>query len=336
MILDYTITSLDERKKYVENIVNTIPEHELNLDQLADYLILCMEKEERKTKTILTDNRSVTINKRETSFEGLVDKIEGGENTLYHMIKEDKNMLLQPKKLLTATKIAEYPELTQVKNAIDEIKKNIEKHEGLSKYILKKTSIKLYQDLYMIYEALTKPAKIMKITASDHTLDLGGLTFSDPDVVSAALCNYSRLKEDSYDNFNSDTKWMMEDLDNLLEITLKDKPNYERIVILKIDGLSNAAIQEIIQKEFGLAYTKEYISTLWRKRIPSLIAKESQRQWMDWMFGYILKIPKKKCTRCGKKKFATSFYFSKDSSKADGLYTICKECRNASHRKEQQ
>lgn len=37
-----------------------------------------MTKEERKSKNINTDNRMVTINKRETSFEGLVSKFENG------------------------------------------------------------------------------------------------------------------------------------------------------------------------------------------------------------------------------------------------------------------
>jgi hypothetical protein len=31
-----------------------------------------MEKEEKKQKKILTENRLMTVNKRETSFEGLV------------------------------------------------------------------------------------------------------------------------------------------------------------------------------------------------------------------------------------------------------------------------
>jgi hypothetical protein len=40
---------------------------------LADYLVFAMDKEERKKKNIITDNRMVTVNKRETSFEGLVE-----------------------------------------------------------------------------------------------------------------------------------------------------------------------------------------------------------------------------------------------------------------------
>jgi hypothetical protein len=41
---------------------------------LADYLVFAMDKEERKKKNIITDNRMVTVKKRETSFEGLVEK----------------------------------------------------------------------------------------------------------------------------------------------------------------------------------------------------------------------------------------------------------------------
>jgi hypothetical protein len=42
------------------------------LEVLTDYLVLCMEKQEKKEKKILTENRMTTVNKRETSFEGLV------------------------------------------------------------------------------------------------------------------------------------------------------------------------------------------------------------------------------------------------------------------------
>ena len=99
MQLDYTINSIDERKKIVEEILQK--ETKPNLDKLADYLIMCMKKEEKKEKNILTLNRQTTIDKRETSFEGLVDKLENGENAIFHIAKNDKNQLFQPKKLIT-------------------------------------------------------------------------------------------------------------------------------------------------------------------------------------------------------------------------------------------
>jgi hypothetical protein len=41
------------------------------MEVLADYLVLCMEKQEKRDKKILTENRLTTVNKRECSFEGL-------------------------------------------------------------------------------------------------------------------------------------------------------------------------------------------------------------------------------------------------------------------------
>ena len=63
------------------------------LEILTDYLIFAMEKEEKKTKKILTDNRMTTVNKRETSFEGLVSQLENGEDGIYNIITNDKQII---------------------------------------------------------------------------------------------------------------------------------------------------------------------------------------------------------------------------------------------------
>ena len=71
--LDYTLESPEERNELVKKIIEENPNlNESYLETLADYLILCMEKQERKERKILTDNRLTTVNKRETSFEGLI------------------------------------------------------------------------------------------------------------------------------------------------------------------------------------------------------------------------------------------------------------------------
>ena len=92
--LDYSIDSPEERNELVKKILEDNPEpEEKYLEILADYLILCMEKQERKERKILTDNRMMTVNKRETSFEGLVSQVENGEDGIYSLINEDKNMI---------------------------------------------------------------------------------------------------------------------------------------------------------------------------------------------------------------------------------------------------
>lgn len=68
--LDWTITSPEERLKCVEKVLEENPTpNEPYLELMGTYLTECMEKQEKK---ILTENRLATINKRETSLEGLI------------------------------------------------------------------------------------------------------------------------------------------------------------------------------------------------------------------------------------------------------------------------
>ena len=100
--LDYTLTTPEERVKLVEQILEENPDpNEKYLEVLADYLILCMEKQEKKEKKVLTENRMATVNKRETSFEGLVSQLENGEDGIYNLMNENKNQIFQPKITIT-------------------------------------------------------------------------------------------------------------------------------------------------------------------------------------------------------------------------------------------
>ena len=92
--LDYSIESPEERNELVKKILEENPDPgEKYLEILADYLIFAMEKKEKKEKKILTDNRITTVNKRETSFEGLISQFENGEDGIYNLITENKNII---------------------------------------------------------------------------------------------------------------------------------------------------------------------------------------------------------------------------------------------------
>jgi hypothetical protein len=80
-----------------------------------------LTKEEKKSKMYLTDNRMVTINRRETSFEGLAEKFENGEDGLYNLIKNDKNILFTQKYSITDADLARIPGLKQLKESIDAV-----------------------------------------------------------------------------------------------------------------------------------------------------------------------------------------------------------------------
>lgn len=325
MQLDYTIESVEERLKLVEQILEK--EENPNLEYLANYLIIPIEKEERKQRKILTDNRMATIDKRETSFEGLVDKMESGENALYHIQKADKNILFQPKAPITKQDYKNHPELQQIKDCIAELKKLVPK-TGRDRYLIKKASIELYKDLYLTKKCLEPPVMPTIHIGSKFDKRLEGLSFQDPIVIEALLTHYSDLKQDSWGRFDGDLWYIMQDFDNLLDKALSDNPYYETIVRMKIDGRTNQDIRDELQLTLGVTPTPEYISTLWRNRIPKHIAEVAHREYLDWYFTYVKPGKWKKCSRCKEIKLANNIFFSKNKSSKDGWYSMCKSCRN--------
>ena len=325
MQLDYSIDSVEERLKLVNKILEEEPN--TNPEYLANYLIMCMEKAERKEKKIITDNRQSTITKRETSFEGLVDKLENGENAIYHIAKEDKNQLFQPKKLITKADYAAFPELQQIKDAIDYYK-SLTPTGGRQAYLIKKASIELYKDFYLAKKELRPPVMSSARVTTKFPTVLEGLSFSDPLVIEALLCNYSKLRQDSWDRMDSDLWAIMMSFDVLLDECLTKNPYYEAIVIMKIDGKTNAEIRSNLQQEFGMNPTEEYISTLWRNRIPKYIADFASRQHLTWSSVELVKSKWKRCSCCREYKLASPIFFSRNKTSKDGFYSLCKECRN--------
>ena len=117
--LDYSLETPEERKALVEQILQEDPNpSSAYLEILADYLVLCMEKQEKKERRLLTENRMATINKRETSFEGLCASFENGEDSVYNLMNNDKNIIFRPKVQITKRDLEEIPELQDVRDSI--------------------------------------------------------------------------------------------------------------------------------------------------------------------------------------------------------------------------
>ena len=122
--MDYSLETAEERNEKVKEIIANTPPERLTpryLDKLAEYLTQPITKQERKEKHILTENRLVTINKRETSYEGLVGKLENGEDGLYNMIINDKNVLLSPKVEITQEDLDTIPGLKELRDIIRQV-----------------------------------------------------------------------------------------------------------------------------------------------------------------------------------------------------------------------
>ena len=238
--LDYTIKTAEERSVFVQHLIENTPPAQFSekyIEILSDYIIFAMDKKERKEKNILTENRMVTVNKRETSYQGLAEKFENGEDGLSNLIHEDKNTILTPKVSITAADVEEIPPLKDLKEAIEIVKAQEKKATGKRKYLLKKQLIEMCQQQYVIKNEYKPPIygsgtakSVIKADLNDiYGMDANGepenkglISFFNPKHLSALLCNYSALKEEAYGDFVHDGYYMMEDLDNLIEKTLKD------------------------------------------------------------------------------------------------------------------
>ena len=346
--LDYTLQTPQERSDFVQSILQETKPEKITakyLEILSDYIIFAMDKEERKQKNILTENRMITVNKRETSYQGLVMKFENGEDGLYNLITNDKNILLTPKTSITQKDIDDIEPLRVLREAIEIVEKEERAATGKRKFLLKKQLIEMRQDQYSIKSAYKPPMYATGMVKSFVKADLsenirmnecqepvsdGFISFFNPFHISALLCNYSLLKEESYGNFMNDCYYLMQDLDNLIERTLKDKyPLYYDLLIYKIDGKQNTEIQELLDKDWGIKHSIEYISSLWRNKIPKLIAEQAKEDYIMWYYTTQEHGQWKKCSRCGQIKLAHNRFFSKNKTSKDGFYSICKDCRNA-------
>lgn len=345
--LDYSLKTPEERNELVKKIIKETPYEQLTnryLEILSDYIIFAMDREERKEKKVLTDNRMVTINRREVSFQGLASSLENGEDGIYNMIANDKNIIFMPKITITKEDIDEIPDLKKLREAINIIEKQYNTATGKRKFLLKKQLIEMRQDQYVIKRAYRQPIYMMNVTKSFSRLILddnikitkdgevenqGLISLFNPKHISALLCNYSKIKEDAWGKFWCDSYYIMEDLDNLVDKSLKSKyPLYYDLLIYKIDGVQNADIQKLLYDKYNIKHSVEYISSLWRNKIPKLIAEQAKKDYLVWHYTMVEKGKWKRCSRCGEIKLAHNSFFSKNSTSKDSFYSICKDCRN--------
>ena len=347
--LDYALKTVEERNALVNRILAEAPSSQLTdkyLEILGNYLLdITMTKEDKKNKYITTANRQVTIDKRETSYEELVSKFENGEDGVYNLINNDKNQYLTHKVEITEEDIAEIPELAELKAEIEKIEAQAKAATGKNKYLLKKQVIEMRQQQYLLKEIFKHPMRKMgashtdgnRIEISDEVhFDANGeptsdavVTFFKPDHISAILCNFEILNQELAHKYSSDFHYMMRDFKKLLREGLDPYPAYRTLVEAKIQGRTNVEIQQLLIEKHDLHHTPEYISSLWRNKIPKILSEKAKEDYLIWYYTEVERGTWKRCTRCGEVKLAHNRFFSKNNTSKDGYYSICKCCRNA-------
>lgn len=346
MKLDYTITDPRERAAFVEKILAETPNPtEAYLDILSDYICFALDKEDKKSKKILTPNRRETIEGHETSYEGLADKFENGEDGIHSLINTDNkyDYYVRRDRHITQNDIDTIPGMKEQMENIKFWKEQLVNAQGKAKYIIKRTIKEEESYKFYLKEECLKPISFKNITKQNHTPSFelsygitddlrvdyeGHFCLANPRLCAALLKDYSKFKHAAWGPAEGDLYYLMEAFDNLLDKALVDYPIYKQIAISKIDGLQNAEIQEVLQDKFGTTHSIEHISTIWARKIPELIASVAEDEILDYHFLNIEKGLYKTCSQCGQVKLRNNKNFSKNQTSKDGFYSICKSCRN--------
>ena len=346
--LDYSIKSPLERSTFVKELIERADPKQLTpqyIELLGNYILDAEVKKNPRAREILTDNRLVTINKRETSYEGLVSSFENGEDGLYNLFNQDRNVLLEPKIEITQEDIAEIPGLKELRDEIEKVAAQAKRATGKKKYYLIKALIEMRKDQYVLkgfYKQTVHRGpgssrgssriildENITFDANNEPVSDGLVSFFNPDHISALLCNLELLRVGVAGKLNSDFYYLVKDFESLMERTLQKFPLYEKLIKYKIGGKQNLEIQKLLEEEFGIKHSIEYISCLWRNKIPKVIAEAAKEEYLIWYYTNVERGQWKKCNRCGQTKLAHNRFFSKNNTSKDGWYSLCKECRNA-------
>ena len=163
---DYKLNTPEERVDLINEILKNTPSEKLTkkyLEKMADYLLLGYEKDKTVKKDgkdkILSENRKNYIYEREISLEGLAysfnNNADGGSNLgedgIYNLINDNKNILLVPKNKISDDDIKNIPgmkELTETIRGLEEKIKNTK--DGKQRKSLKDNIIALYKDRYVL------------------------------------------------------------------------------------------------------------------------------------------------------------------------------------------
>lgn len=328
MKLDYSIVDSQERIKYINNLLSEQSYwSSRDLQKMADYLIFSCTDHNRE---ILTNNRMVTINRRETSFQGLAERLEGGEDALHSLVRQDKQTILTPKNTITERDLAQIPDLRRLKERIKHWEERLAQAQGRERYKIKKMLIEMRKEQYTIKNLFRSPMYTRTNAGIPaHISNIEELRLDNPVHVSEILNNYARLKHALWDDLHNDMRWMLIDLEELIDIYIKTRhPIYYDILVMKVDGDTNDEIQYYLQVHYKKEHSQEYISSLWRNKIPELIADGYKEHFLNWFYTYRARGLYKTCSRCNQTKLAHRRYFGTNQAAKYGFYSVCKECRN--------
>ena len=157
------------------------------------------------------------------------------------------------------------------------------------------------------------------VSVSENLID-----FTNPEHVYQVLELYSTLKQNSWEELDADLKFLLWELEEYIEES-DFTPVRKLILERKIDKFTNEQIRRELQEKFGLNYSDNYISTIYKGMICDRISKTAQLSFDSWVWrDHPEKF--KICSTCGRRLLRDNRNFVKKQNSKDGLSARCKSC----------
>lgn len=341
--LDYSIKDVEGRKALVQQIIDSSPSLTNSyLEKLSDYILDAAV--DHRSKTVLTDNRLITINKRETSYEGLVTRLEGSEDLAHNFINPDTTQYLTMRQSITDEDLREVPGLLELRQQIKALERQRATAYGKRLHSLNKQLIEMRQQQYLLKGTYKQPVQLSKplnnACGNEIYLDTeeniyfdergnpkapaGKISIFDPAHVHTILKDYDKItRQARFDDFY----YLAQEVYKYLELVLADKPTYAEIAHMKMVGHTNSEIHDRLLETLGVNYGPTYISNVWTTKIPKAIAAMASKDYVIWYYTEVEYGQWKRCSKCGETKLAHSLFFTRNAKCGDGFYSICKDCR---------
>jgi len=353
--LDYSLISLVDRKKKVNEIINKYDNNlidyyenyqKVNLNQsdrtsefdcvskdlekVADYLLYMDNKEQReklKQEKLLNKRMNDNRKKKEylTDNFSFIDeqKREHVKNVkVYGSIKVTEEDRKQHKELADTGKLIKSLK-SQILSKID-LKGNFISNERLKKF--KWYLIEIGKDEVAIKEQLKRYISFKNIQPCPPYYNLNHFVFSNIIHVKTLFDNYQLIKENTINKTENDFKLLLYVFDELVRKAINE-PILNKIFHLKVNGYSQKEMIRDVFEQFNIKINPVRLTQLTTQIIPSLIVEQYKKDYEEWFFTYMKKGSYKQCSNCFQNKLAIAKYFNKDTTRIDGLFHRCKECR---------
>ncbi len=290
-----------------------------------------------------------TRDKKHVSLNGMLDNPSTDFDNEFELAanKPAPTKYLQHKPEITPEDRVRIPALQALDDYINALEQHKKKAPAAQQWRIQRIQTDVRQEQHIIKNQWDKPIhfKALEFSHTDYTFDEDTsyidddgnyhlvshnvINLSNPKHVLQLLNHYSQLRHQHYDDTQSDMRYILDSLDQLIEDT-GFKEVFYRLIVSRIDGKSFQDISNELQSEYALNLSVSYLSTTFAKHIPEQIAKTHEAQYHDWYNREVVKGDYKVCSNpaCEQPiKLRNERHFRKDKKSKDGFSSVCKACR---------